>query len=342
MGRLAALISAVLALGPVTAWSERPSAAAMDVQAEGLKPPLVASLTQALRAALRADGGYRVVEPRASLVELRLVLDCANGSPACWKAVAESLKAEVLFVAQVRRAGPAFELELQRYDATGAQIALAKARLSGPPAAVVARFREEAARFMHGVAVGSLAVTAVPGPAAVFVGGEPRGTTPVKLELPPGAYVVEVRQAGLRPYRAQVSVVAGVLTELNADLTPPPPPPAAPERGRLGVATWATWGVAVAALATGVALGVTELGTQSDYNAIAPSTRADVDRMRSLRDRGDRLALGADVALGVGGAAVIAAAILTYRDLRLGRAERRPAAQQLTVGPGGVSLAWTY
>ncbi|HEY3355636.1 MAG TPA: PEGA domain-containing protein [Polyangia bacterium] len=324
---------------PAGARAEKPAAAVLDVQAHGVPKALTVGLTKALRATLRADGGYRVVEPSASLAELRLVLDCASPTPGCWQALAQSLNVQVLFVAEVRREGGAYKVDLLRYDGvTGNESARAQARLTGKPAQVIAAFEQDAARFVRGLAVGTLEVRAEPSPAAVFIGDEPRGQTPATLELAPGAYVVEVRRDGHRPFRAQVSVIAGTTTDVTAHLesliAPPPPPPA-----RIRPATWVTWGGAAAALAAGVVLGVMELSTQSDYNAITPRTRADVDRMGTLHHRADNYGLGTNIAFGVGGAAVVAAILLTYRDLHR---SREAAPVRVGVGPGGLALAWTY
>ena len=105
MRPITALIAAGLTLVPAMAFSEKPAAAVPEVQARGVAQSLVAGLTRALRATVSADGTYRVVEPRANLAELRLVLDCEAATPSCWQALAQSLKVQVLFLVEVRRSG---------------------------------------------------------------------------------------------------------------------------------------------------------------------------------------------------------------------------------------------
>jgi len=92
-------------------------------------------------------------------------------------------------------------------------------------------------------------------------------------------------------------------------------------------------------LATGVVLGAVQRQTQTEYNGLTLTRREDVDRRFQLETRGKNLSIGADVAFGVGGAALVVAGVLAYRDLRAGR-ETRPV--RLTIAPAAVAVTWTY
>lgn len=61
----------------------------------------------------------------------------------------------------------------------------------------------------------------------VFVDGEARGSAPplVRISLPPGHHVVEVRNGKLQPLRTEVTLKPGELMELKHVFPPPPPPP---------------------------------------------------------------------------------------------------------------------
>jgi TonB family protein len=81
---------------------------------------------------------------------------------------------------------------------------------------------------------GTLVVSSVPSGARVTVGRRARGSTPLRVELPPGRVSVGVHKEGYRPWTQEVSLPAGESVRLQAQLEaiPPPaaetPPPAAP------------------------------------------------------------------------------------------------------------------
>ena len=65
----------------------------------------------------------------------------------------------------------------------------------------------------------------------VYVDGEPKGRTPplVRLWLPPGPHVIEVRNGKLKPLQMDVTLQPGEELELKHVFTPPTPP-AAPRK----------------------------------------------------------------------------------------------------------------
>jgi hypothetical protein len=59
-----------------------------------------------------------------------------------------------------------------------------------------------------------------PDPAEVYINGEFRGTTPVKLVLAEGTHTVEYRLVGYQPWSRDLVVVAGEDTRVAATLLP--------------------------------------------------------------------------------------------------------------------------
>ena len=57
-------------------------------------------------------------------------------------------------------------------------------------------------------------------PAEVYVDGDFRGSTPVRLQLTTGAHTVEYRLAGYQPWTRKLVVVAGDRTRVTAVLLP--------------------------------------------------------------------------------------------------------------------------
>ena len=94
------------------------------------------------------------------------------------------------------------------------------------------------------------AITSDPAGADVFVGDELKGQTPLRLELPPGAYVVEARKAGYYSGKRELRAVAGVEEKVNYALIPEP-------RGPSRFATIAGWsaiGVGAASIVGGIVM----------------------------------------------------------------------------------------
>jgi hypothetical protein len=331
---------------PAVAGAARPTAACLDVQAEGLPAGLVTDLTRALRAALAEDGAFTRVEPKATLMELRLLLDCQAATPTCWVAVARTVQARTLFVAEVRRTGGGHVVRFQRIDgATGATTDTVEASVGAAPGELARALHDRAADFLAALRGGVVRVLSEPSASEVLVDGEPRGTTPQSLKLRVGRHRIEVRLPGHRAFQQEVEVEAGGAVDVDARLVELPrevvalePRPAA-ARGRLRPATYATIVAAGLALGAGVVMAGLQHQTQTDYNGLDLTRRADVDRKFQLESRGQSLSRGADVALAVGGIGLVVAGVLVWRDLRV-RREASPV--RLTVAPGAVAFSWTY
>lgn len=184
-----------------------------------------------------------------------------------------------------------------------------------------------------------VAVRAEPeGKARVRVDDRDLGLAPVVVELPKGTHTLEVSAEGFSTARQELTVsldhafdvsvslerLAGALFVEDwkppptpppaVDLTPPPPavgtsavPAQRQVQRRPYVGAWVTVGLAVAALSAAVVLGpVLERQTEADMRALVGGYAA----TRDLAARATALALGANIAFGVGGAAALASIFL--------------------------------
>jgi tetratricopeptide (TPR) repeat protein len=190
-----------------------------------------------------------------------------------------------------------------------------------------------------------LALNTKPTGAAVKLDGVDTGkVTPVELTVTPGSHRVDVALAGHLPLSESVEIKIGGRHELQIALQPAPaapppepvvkapaPPPPAPRDSDPTAALWVTSIVGAAGLVTGTVLGFMVLAERSDYDASPTEASA---------DRGERLALFADVAFGVGAMALITGAVLYLTDDSSDEPERETARLRLREpGVGGAAPA---
>lgn len=87
---------------------------------------------------------------------------------------------------------------------------------------------------------GTISVATFPKGAAVYLNGEYRGTSPVKMtEIPPGDYLVNISMAGYNPESISLQVFSGSTREISVNLEPesavPTPRPTLPGVGSIAV-----------------------------------------------------------------------------------------------------------
>jgi len=244
------------------------------------------------------------------------------------------------------------ECQERRQDWTNAAATLERyltERADAPDRAAV-QARIDAARAHPG----TLNITSTPSGAAISVDGTATGrTTPASVEVAPGDHTIVLSLANHDDATQSVSVtfaatqdVTATLTEHPAETTPTPalgsesdifggggegagggePPPEdhgeAPAPSYTAAKIFA--GIGGAALVAGTVLGFLALSEQSDFDAMPTDATA---------DRGERLALFADVAFAVAAGSLITGIIL-YLTEDGGDVEAAPAAG----GGGEVSL----
>ena len=119
-------------------------------------------------------------------------------------------------------------------------------------------------------------IEAAPGGAALTLDGEPVGTAPLTLEVPPGEHTVEARAEGYRPASVSVKAEVGVASSVSLALSPlpkpdpkpaqavapPPPPPEPSVRLRPFLAGAAA--VLATALSVGAFLDATDKDDEAD------------------------------------------------------------------------------
>lgn len=119
----------------------------------------------------------------------------------------------------------------------------------------------------------------------------------------------------------------------------PAPPPAAPPPARgISPVPWIVAGVGVLGIGAGGVLGGLA-ASKNDEVASAPSQTEG----QSLRDSAESLALGSNIAFGIGGAIALAGGIWGVIDIvSAGSSEEKPAPLKAAVGPGFVTISTTF
>jgi hypothetical protein len=179
-----------------------------------------------------------------------------------------------------------------------------------------------------------LTVESTPAGALVFVDGQDTGKlTPAELELTGGDHMVAVQIEGFQRAEQSVNVLIGghervtfALPEVAAPVAENTPNPAieTDTGGHARSSTLPVWiavGVTGAGVVTGSILGGLALKTRNEFNDHPTEAKA---------DKGERLALFADVGFGVAAAAGVTALVLY---LTRNKGESEPASQAWNVAP---------
>jgi hypothetical protein len=162
-----------------------------------------------------------------------------------------------------------------------------------------------------------VAVTSVPTGAELTIDDAPSTQrAPAQLELTPGKHTLKYALPGYASSSELLEVDPGARYDLEIVLHPAPPPAEAPPPVAAAVtapppaaepispaALWITGGIGAAGIVTGTVLGFLALKAKSDFDSAPSESRA---------DRGERLALFADVGFGVGIMALATTAVLLF------------------------------
>ncbi len=176
---------------------------------------------------------------------------------------------------------------------------------------------------------GFVAIESAPPGAMIWVNGENTGyITPNELSLRAGRHTIALTSPGYLQVEQPVDVAIGSRQRLSLTLSPEPPPAVAEEAPvpppveepsygarHASPAVWAATAVAGVTLITGGALGVAALMKVSDYNKKADAYKhtgneADRSAAKKIADKGDKLALVADVNFGIAAVAAITALVI--------------------------------
>jgi tetratricopeptide (TPR) repeat protein len=177
--------------------------------------------------------------------------------------------------------------------------------------------------------------------ATVKVDGLVRGATPLTIPIPPGVHKIHLSRNGFETANATIEVGPGERKDVELTMNKlPDEHPAIPAVSEGAKDTgpkasyakygWILIGVAAAAGAVGAGFGIAESELHQQAVSADPSmtTRADVN---SKRDTGATYSAIAYTGLGLGGAALLAAAIVFIVDPS--RGETHEKQQYLTIAP---------
>jgi len=161
---------------------------------------------------------------------------------------------------------------------------------------------------------GFVSLESAPPGAVIWVDGENTGyITPNELSLRAGPHMIALVAQGHLRFEQRVEVAIGSRQRLSITLTPEPQPVVAeptPEetpaeepatQRKASPAVWTAIAIAGVTAITGTGLGVAALSKEKDHDK-SPS--------KSLKDKGERLALFADVNFGIAAVAGITAMVI--------------------------------
>jgi hypothetical protein len=154
--------------------------------------------------------------------------------------------------------------------------------------------------------------------AKVYLEGRYFGIAPKTIKkIPPGDYIIEVTYPNGNRVTKPVSVSGDeeAVVELGgaSDVAAPTEKPMAPEtvEKRLGIAKVVGIG-AIGLAVVGAGLGVWEYTVQQDYNKVTGQDTGAIQKRRDLADKGDKLALAANVCFLGAAAGLVTAGIIGY------------------------------
>ncbi len=204
------------------------------------------------------------------------------------------------------------ECQVRTENYTGAVVTLNRYLTERPDAPDRAQVEEQVSKLK--AKPGIVTVESTPSGAMIWVDGENTAqVTPADIELSAGDHVIAVQPDGYSPAEQKVTVLIGSQQRVSLSPMPQAPPPEVAQTnvpevdiqahhtsyGMLPI--WIATGVAGAGLVTGAILGGLALKEKGDFDA-RPNERT--------ADKGERLALFADVGFGIAAAAGITAVVL--------------------------------
>jgi len=248
---------------------------AEDASNEGL----ATALTNALRKEISSTDGYKVV-PGRDLVEVKLIFSCPDESPSCMVQAATSLNASQIVFGTIGGVSGEAVVTLKLLDAKKGRIV---SFLTEPLAAnqrtasaLAAPAKKWFAQLTGRVLVGTVSIRSTVVGATIAVDGVPSGvTTDGAVDVPnvaPGEHTVAVTKRGFSNYQTSVTVQAGKVAEVEAELSESesatsvaPAAVARPEEmlgdkpeehSGLTIGAWSAAGVGVVSMALAIKFGL--------------------------------------------------------------------------------------
>lgn len=200
-------------VGTVTGVALMPLETAPDDVAAGRQ------ILAAVRDALDTTSGFAEKGPvEMGLDEARMSFSCFDEKPGCMAQVGALVDAKFLLWGKLNKTGNALRLEVHYVDVAKGTARTETFTESEPGA--VDRLGRMAAEVVVGKrtpVLAPLSVRSLPAGAAVSIDGNPVGSTPVDLTLPPGLHTVEIKMSGMQSRRRTVELMAGAPTPLVVD-----------------------------------------------------------------------------------------------------------------------------
>jgi len=289
----------VVSVGPALAHAQ-PRVVAFPTRAESDERK--ADVDRALLEALKARDDVELApSPALDLEAFQLAIDCSATSASCLREVAERTNGEVLLAPRLERRSQHVELRIMYFSAKEG----------------TTRY---AAHKEHGRRAGSETLAAIPGLLdELFASSKPE-TAPAPETTPDPAPADQLPAP--ETAAAESTVDASVTSEAASGL------PAAP----LIVA-----GGGVLMIGAGIAVGAIAKGTEDDYAKQPVTNAAQAEQADSLRERGKRQALIANVLLGAGAAVAAAGGVWLLLSVgKVGKASQTAVIPEL--GPDRAAL----
>ncbi|HWB77675.1 MAG TPA: PEGA domain-containing protein [Nannocystaceae bacterium] len=319
-------LALAVALAPVHADARAPERhiVAMPLVVEGTLPENV-----------RKDLGARFVKGLGGDADPADANAATCTDAACWQSRAGELGASHFVVAKLTVADRDYDVQAELIDGTSGKVLASAARrceICGYDE--VAETVDDVAGLLRrklGAASATLPVLAVkstPPGALVTVDGERVGTTPLQIDVAPGAHDVRVSKLGYVAKLERVVMVEGVRQDVEATLAIAPDEERA--RGRSGMRIGGAVATAIGLAGLGVGIGLAVL----DENPIKSRCGGDnKDIEGNCKYRYDSLGAGIAIAV-VGGAALATGIALLIVDRKRDRARRvavRPSAYGIAI-----------
>lgn len=368
---LTPLLVLALALTATSAWAQSSdeSVTVLGFTSRGEVGDLTSTYFNVTRAQVEFHPDYVLNDvPEQSLDDLLLTFGCVVLDADCSMLLADVVGSDLLLHGEVGFEDGVASVRFVMWDLmAGTERRVVSHSLGGG----LAMIRDNADTFARSALYeneGLLFVEASVEGAEVYVNGESVGASPVELmDLPLGAATVRIEAAEYTPWEETVLIDLGsnrvepVLA--SADLARnrtareprereprPPREPREPREGGSSIGPWVTMGAGVALVGTGVAFGVAQQGTQSDFDDLVAQPVFDRDEAESLRDTGQSQAVLANTFIALGGAAIVGGIVWKIidggaessdtADARDRRARIRVSPS--VVGTRGVDLSLTF
>ncbi len=297
--------------------------------------------------------GKQVQRSSLPLEDLMLAVGCTTNSIGCLQQIGESVSAGGLILGNTRKAEGGLELTLRWFDVKSGGDSGRALRLLPDQAADRKELLLGAMKELFRIrsqqtsteSTGSIRISATAPYVEVLVNSQPRGALPLEMrDIEVGTYTIEARSEGYITWRGSAEIRINQMTNLEIEMVPSPHTKSAPSYiDAVRTRTWIIGGVGLASLAVGIAVGANVSTTQNSFDKIAPVTPEKIHEMEELKQSGERDAMAANIFYGIGSAALVTAALLSYLDYRRTLPKKAPPKRaRLQIGPGSVQLNLSF